>query len=324
MGELELRLKEPKLAVGYLEAAACEFADVGDTESLRRTAETAARIPKEASVDVSAIMRLLEQTLRRLVLIESLSDAPAFSGLDEAARRRIESSAVLEGHAQGDVILEEGALALKAYVIQSGILGVSLETPGGERRTVRCCFPGELVGESSVQAVGATCNATVFAQKPCTLWRFEGKDLKAASQDIPDLRARLDASRTIHRLDSFFSMNNATSTLDVRVRDRLLGCISSIRYVREGEVLEHGETLPSAVYLLLSGEVQALRSAAATTRVYGPDDFLCLRDTLHHLPLEGDITVSKSGRLIVFETDALFNLASSAPPEVIAVLERLE
>ncbi len=118
-------------------------------------------------------------------------------------------------------------------------------------------------------------------------------------------------------------MNNATSSLDVRVRDRLIGCIHSIRYAREGEVLEHSGAVPSAVYLLQSGEVQSDRPNAPPG-IYGPDEFVCLRDTLHHLPLEGDVTVSKSGRLIVFDPDALFNLASTAPPEVIAVLERLE
>ena len=217
----------------------------------------------------------------------------------------------------------EGAPATRAYVIQEGILGVSLETPGGEKRTVRCCFPGELVGESCVQGEGATCNATVFAQKSCKLWRFEGADLAAAAGEIQDLRARLDASRTIHRLDSFFSMNNATSTLDVRVRDRLIGCITAIRYVREGEVLERTGAVPSAVYLVLTGSLE-FRRPGAPPRGYGADAFACLRDTLHKLPLEGEIIVSQSGKLITFDPDALFHLAEAAPPEVIAVLERLE
>lgn len=323
MGELEIRLGEKKLGVAYLEAAACEFADVGDVESLRRTAETASRIPKEPNLNTDAIQRLMEQTLHRLVPIDTLADTPAFRGLDDSARHRMTSLAVLEQYDQGVVILAEGAPATRAYVIQSGILGVSLETPGGGKRTVRCCFPGELVGESCVQDGGPTCNATVFAQKPCTLWRFEGADLKAASSEIQDLRARLDASRTIHRLDSFFSMNNVTGTLDVRVRDRLIGCITAIRYVREGEVLEKSGSLPSAVYLVLTGAL-AIRRPGGASRIYHPDDFACLRDTMHKLPLESDVTVSQSGKLITFDAESLFNLALAAPPEVIAVLERLE
>lgn len=322
MGELEIRLGEMRLGAEYLEAAACEFADVGDVESLKKTADFALRISKNAGTDISPVTRLLDQTSARLGSASSPLDASAFSGLDEDAKRRLASLASLEHYAQGDIILEEGAPATRAYVIQSGILGVSLETPGGEKRTVRCCFPGELVGESCIQD-GATCNATVFAQKPCTLWRFDGEDLKAAASKIQVLRAGMDKGRTIHQLDSFFSMNNATSSLDVRVRDRLLGCITSIRYVGKGEILERKDDLPSAVYLVLSGALE-YRPPGAAARVYGPDSFACLRDTLHKLPLEGDVTVTQPGRLITFDTEALFNLALSAPPEVIAVLERLE
>ena len=324
MGELEVRLGEYGLGIEYLEAAACEFADQGDVESLRRTADVASRTAKtKPGLDAGEIQRLLEQTLQRLVPLEAVIDAPALSGLDEASRRRMADLAVEERFAAGETVLEEGAPAVRAYIIQSGILGISLETPGGERRTVRCCFPGELVGESCVQGEGATCNATVFAQKACTLWRFDGKDLTAAASEIQDLKARLDASRTIHRLDSFFSMNNATNTLDVRVRDRILGCISTIRYVREGEVLERQGELPGNVYLVLGGALEYRRPGGAV-RVYNPDDFAGLRDTLHKLPLEGDITVTHTGRVISFNPESLFNLALAAPPEVVAVLERLE
>jgi CRP-like cAMP-binding protein len=322
MGELEIRLGEMRLGAEYLEAAAREFADIGDVESLKKTAALAVRISKDAAWDASSVTRLLEQTAARLVPVESLLDASAFSGLDDSAKRRLAGLASSEHFAQGDIVLEEGAPATRAYVIQSGILGVSLETPDGEKRTVRCCFPGELVGESCIQD-GATCNATVFAQKPCVLWRIDGAELKAAASKIKNLRAGLDNGRTIHQLDSFFSMNNATSSLDVRVRDRLLGCITAIRHVRKGEILERKGELPSAVYLVLSGALE-YRPSGAAPRMYAPDSFACIRDTLHKLPLEGEMAVIRPGRLITFDPNALFDLALAAPPEVTAVLERLE
>ncbi len=323
MGELEFRLGETQLGIEYLEAAACEFADLGNLDMLKQTANIAQKYAADFPNNVSSIKRLLAQTLHKLVPINSLTEAPAFRGFDEKVRIYIETLAKEECFEAGTIILEEGAPALNAYVIKSGILGISLETPGGERRTVRCCFPGELVGESCIQAGGATCNATVFAKEPSVLWKFEGESLKIAALKIQDLRSRLEASRAIHRLDSFFSMNEITSTLDVRVRDRLIGCVNAIRYVREGEILERNQTVPSSVYLVLGGTIE-YRKEGMSPRIYKADDFVCLRDTLHKLPLEGDMVVTESGRVITFETESLFSFAAAAPAEVVAVLERLE
>jgi CRP-like cAMP-binding protein len=203
-------------------------------------------------------------------------------------------------------------------------LAVHLETPGGEGRVVRCCLPGELVGESSLlETERPTCNATITAREASQLWCFDGGALKDVLEEVPDLRARIEAKRTIHRLDSFFSMNEATNTLDVRVRDKLLGCISTIRYARAGEVLESEGALPSTVYLLVTGRIEYQRPKAAV-RIYGPDSFVCLKDTLHELPLSGDMVATEPCRLVTFDPDALRRLAVEAPPEVVAVLDRLE
>jgi CRP-like cAMP-binding protein len=134
---------------------------------------------------------------------------------------------------------------------------------------------------------------------------------------------RLEASRTIHRLDSFFSMNAATLTLDVRVRDRLIGCITAIRQVAPQTIIEQANTDPTGVYLVVRGQL-VKRLEGEKERTFGPDAFVCIRETLHKLPLEGDVVAETETQLVVFDTAALFELAMAAPPEVAAVLDRLE
>ena len=323
MGELEIRLDDPTLGLNYLEAAACEFADVGDIESLERSVMLTARVLGDDALKEHATSRLLSQTLTRLAPIADLSEASLFLDLSPDDMAQIRSDAERIPMEKNRVILKEGEPATQAFVIESGILGIDLETPGGASRTVRCCFPGELVGESCIEGGGATCNATVFTKQDCVLYRIQGLNLKELTRRIPMIKERLEASRTIHRLDSFFSMNEMTNTLDVRVRDRLIGCITAIRHMDSQTTIEKVDTQPRGVYLVARGTLTK-RMEGGGERVYGPDDFACLKETLHQLPMEGDLVATSPVQLVVFDPNALFELAMGAPPEVAAVLDRLE
>jgi len=324
MGELEFRLGNTGLGLDYLEAASREFADLADVDALTQIVSLASRVLSPEELEGHALKALLEQTMARRKPIATLGEVPAFQGLGKTEMDRLSEQGGVIRLAKGETLLREGDEAVWVFVVLSGALAVELETPGGDSRVVRCCLPGELVGESSVLEVAApTCNATVSAREAATLWRFRGEDLKGLMGKVSDLRARIEAKRTLHRLDSFFSMNEATGTLDGRVRDKLLGCISAIRHVRAGEVLERSGELPSAIYLLVTGQIEYQRPGQSP-RVYGPDQFVCIKDTLHELPLEGVVVATQPCRLVTFDPDQLRKLAAEAPLEVVAVLERLE
>jgi CRP-like cAMP-binding protein len=106
------------------------------------------------------------------------------------------------------------------------------------------------------------------------------------------------------------------------VRDRLLSCIAAIRQVKVGEILGKEGQVPSAVYLIIDGRVEYGRGDVSF-KIFGRDAFVGLSDTLHELPLEGDLIAVEACRLWVFDGQKLKKLAQDAPPEVIAVLERL-
>ena len=324
MGELELRLDETTLGLNYLEAAAREFADLADVQALEQTAALVASVLSQEALEQHPAELLLRQTRSRLTSLDGLSQVPAFAGLGSASLDELADAAELVHAETGDTLLEEGAPAISVYVIKSGLLAVSLETPGGSSRVVRCCFPGELVGESSVlEAEHPTCNATVSVRQAAELWHFEGKSLKPLLETAPDLKAGIEAKRTLHRLDSFFSMNRTTGTLDVRVRDKILECIETIRFARQGEILETRESIPGSVYLVVDGRLE-LQRPGLPPRLFTTDTFACLRDSLHELPLEGDLVATEPSRLVTFNPDTLRTLAREAPLEVVAVLERLD
>jgi CRP-like cAMP-binding protein len=324
MGELELKLGEIDLGGNYLEAAAREFADVADIASLEAIAEIAIQTIGPERYEASSIKRLLDRSRARIRPIGRLGDAPLFIGLTEEELFNLEGASVPIFVAAGQDLLREGDPATLAFVVKSGVLSVRLETPDGGSRIVRSCFPGDFIGESSVLgAPGSTCTATVRGELATALWRFEGEQLQSLVGEYPEIGARVESARTLHRLDSFLSMHEATAALDAAVRDQLLACIDGIARVRAGEILSPAEELPTAVYLVTEGRLE-YRHKGTAVRACGPDAFAGLRDTLHELPLEGDIVAAIDGMVVRFDPSRLRTIAANATPEVAAVLEKME
>jgi len=245
------------------------------------------------------------------------------AGLPEADLAALESLAEEVTASRGENLLVEGAPARYAFVVRSGHLSVRLETASGAPRIVRCTFPGDVLGESSVLGgLDATCTATVQAECITSLWRWEGAELRALCAKAPLIRARLDAARTRHRLDSFFSMHEDAPSLDARVRDRLLGCITSLKRAAAGEVLVVAGAPPPFVFLVIEGEVE-VRKPDQEPRRYRRDTFVGLHDALHELAFEGQALAATPCRRVVFDGVRLRKLAAEAPPAVADAIERL-
>lgn len=324
MGEIELLLGEADLGLNYLEAAAREFADQADVESLEAIAELTEHVVGPDAFEGSAISRLLDRARARLRPITRIGQAPLFGGLSEEELFNLEGASVPVFVGAGQDLLREGDPATLAFVVKSGVLSVRLESPGGGSRIVRSCFPGDFLGESSVLgAPGCTCTATVRGEAPTSLWRFEGDQLRALIGEYPEIGARIESARTLHRLDSFLSMHEATAALDTAVRDQLLGSINGIARLRAGEILSPAGDLPRAIYLVVEGRIDYVLKGEVV-RAYAPDTFAGLRDALHELPLEGDLVAGADGMVVRFDPVRLKSLAAAATPEVIAVLEKME
>jgi len=324
MGELELLLGELDLGVNYLEAAAREFADVADVDALDHVARLILQVVGDDRFESSIVKQLLDRARARMRPIARLDHAPLFIGMSDEELFQLSGASVQIAIAPGEDLLREGDPATMAFVVKEGVLSIRIETADGGSRVVRSCFPGDFVGESSVLGEpGATCTATVRGEIPAQLWRFEGRRLREIISEYPEVGMRIESARTLHQLDSFMSMHDATSALDVSVRDQLLGCINGISREPMGTVLEEAGDVPKAVYLVAEGRVE-YRLDGRPARQYEVDSFAALRDTLHELPLEGRFVAGTDCLLIRFDPERLKRIAADAPPEVVAVLEKLE
>ncbi|MCP4199504.1 MAG: cyclic nucleotide-binding domain-containing protein [Proteobacteria bacterium] len=323
MGELEIRMGEVQLGQDYLEAAAREFADRADLDTLSEVGELLVNTIGEEAFSTHPVHALLEVTRSRLLPVKKLAQVPAFAGLGDEEIFELVGAAEEATIHRGVTLLKEGTPAIQLFVVKSGVLSIHLETPQGGSRLVRCCFPGELVGESCVLGKeGETCSASVVTESKSVLWCFEGPRIKQLARDLPMIRTRIESTRALHRLDSFFSMHKATGSLDVRVRDRLIGCISGIHHAEPGEILGARGGMVPAVYLIAEGKIE-YRIPEVPPREFGADSFVGLGDAIHELPLEGDFVSVESCRIFCFDTQKLQKMAQDAPPEVLAVLERI-
>ncbi|HUT77921.1 MAG TPA: cyclic nucleotide-binding domain-containing protein [Polyangia bacterium] len=324
LGELELLLGELDLGVGYLEAAAREFHDVADLESLEHVAGLVAQVLGEERFGSSPIRGQLEIIRARLRPIDRIDQAPVFIGLGVEDLFALEGIGIEAIAPPGTEVLREGDPATFVFVVKRGVLSIRLATGANESRLVRTCFPGDLIGESSVLGGGgATCSATVLAESPCVLWQFTGAQIRELGAEYPRILGRIQSAATLHRLDSFLSTQKTTEVLDVSVRDRILGCINGVRRAAQEEVLSPSGDLPVGVYLIADGVVE-YRVAGQPPRTYEADTFFGLRDTLHELTLEGEFVAATPCLLVSFDADQLRSIAADATPEVIAVLDRLD
>ncbi len=323
MAELELLLGDVDVGLTFLEAAARELADRADVRALELVASRTRDVLGRERFAHHPTRQLLDATRLRLRPVPELTQAPLLAGLDQTVLAQVESAAELVGLTSGEVLIREEATPIWAFVIRSGVLSIWVEPFTGGPRFVRCCFPGELVGESSVLGrLDASATATVRVDASGEAWRFSGFQLRALAEANPELAARVEDTGLRHRLDSFFSVGDAKPALDVRVRDRLLSCLIGIRAVAADEVILAAGQVPEVACLVARGGAR-LRSEHST-RTAGPNAFVGLRNALHEVPLDGDWVATSPTHILAFDGARLRALAAAAPPEVAGVLEALE
>jgi CRP-like cAMP-binding protein len=324
MAELELLLGDVDVGLTYLEASAREFADRASIDALEFIADRTLQVLGAERFREHPMRRLLEATRARLRPVAALAQVPVFENLGPAVLALVEDSAETITAPRGTVLIKEEGTPVWAFVVSSGVVSIWIEPPAGGARFVRCCFPGEFIGETSVLGgMDASSTATVRVEQDAELWKFSGFQLRALVEELPQLRERIEATAMRHRLDSFFSTGGASAVLDVRVRDRLLSCFGGVRAVAAGETVFAMGSVPDVVYLVVEGGVE-YRSPGAGSRPASLSAFIGLRNALHGLAHEGDWVATEPSRLVAFDADKLRELATSAPADVTAVLEALE
>jgi CRP-like cAMP-binding protein len=326
MAEVETKLGEPKLARGYLEAAAREFADRFDLPALEIAAVFALNLEGRDAFAGSPIHALLERSRARLKPLESPFDARSLAGLGAAGRDALAQHVTLRTLAPEEMLVAEGEPSRNVFVVKSGLLGVWLEKPSGGSWMVRCCFPGWLLGESSVLGgPDARCTASLRAERVSEVWMLPAEAVRALVDKDPAFSQRIAETKQIHRIDSFFSMHETMGQLDVQVRDDVLSCIQGLESFDEETILLPAGAVPEVACLVARGAIALFEGDRRDTpvAVVEPDAFYGVRDAIHRIA-PSVTAIARPGTTVAFFDGAkLQKLCERSAEHVVAVLERL-
>lgn len=325
MAEVELALDEPATARGYLEAAAREFADRYDLDALEETALLAlARFGRE-EFGGSPIHKLLEESRSRLTPAASVYDSSAFAELGPEARAKLEASLTLRTLMPGEMLVQEGEPARNLFVVKSGLIGVWLEKPSGGSWLIRCCFPGWVLGESSVLGgEDPRCVASLRAERISEVWICPASVIVELMREEAVFGRRLAKTKQLHRLDSFFSMHETMGQLDVHARDELLSCLQRIETFEEDTQVLPGNRVPLLACLVARGSLALCEEGKSEpSAVIEADSFYGVRDAIHRVAPPFAAIARAGSTVAFFNGKRLQKLCERSPEHVVAVLERL-
>ncbi|MDB4933255.1 MAG: hypothetical protein JWP87_227 [Labilithrix sp.] len=330
MAAVEMKLGEAMLARGYLEASAREFADRFDLDSLEKAAVLALELIGREAFAGSPVHTLLEQSRTRLKPFFSIFDTRSFSELPEDLREKLAPDIHLRTLAPGDTLVSEGDPSRNVFVVKSGLVGVWLEKPSGGQWLVRCCFPGWLLGESSVLGskdarTPPKCMASLRAERVSEVWTIAAPAVRAIMEQDLAFGQRIAETKQIHRIDSFFSMHETMGQLDVQVRDEMLSCIQRLETFDEQTLLLPANEIPSVACLVARGSIALVQNGneAEPVGVIEADSFYGVRDTIHRIAPSVAAIARPGTTVAFFEAARLQKLCERSPEHVVAVLERL-
>jgi CRP-like cAMP-binding protein len=326
MAQVEHKLGETSLARGYLEASAREFADRFDMPALDKAAALALELEGRDSFSGSPIHTLLEQSRARLKPIDAGFSARSFKGLNPEVREKLNEHIELRTLAPGDTLVSEGDPSRNVFVVKSGLIGVWLEKPSGGQWLVRCCFPGWLLGESSVlgDPNTAKCTASLRAERVSEVWIVPAEHMRSAMLLDQQFGRRIGITKQMHRIDSFFSMHETMGQLDVQVRDEMLSCIQRLETFETETVLLEANEVPDVALLVARGSL-ALYEGEKEDPIASipPDCFYGVRDAIHRIAPSVSAVARAGTTVAFFDAKRLQKLCERSPEQVAAVLERL-
>ncbi len=326
MADVESKLGEKNLARGYLEAAAREFADRFDLDALEKAAALEMELQGKDAFVGSPVHVLLEQSRARLKPVGEWHEARSFAGLSDDLRAKLAKHIELRTLAPGDTLVSEGDPSTHIFVVKSGLVGVWLEKPSGGSWMVRCCFPGWLLGESSVlQGEGARCTASLRAQRVSEVWVLPANIVREVMDEDLAFGIRIAETKQIHRVDSFFSMHETMGQLDVQVRDEMLSCIQRFETFDSETILLPANEPPSVACLVARGSIALFEDSKPDKPVgtIEPDAFYGVRDAIHQIAPSVTAIARPGTTVAFFDAARLQKFCERSPEHVVAVLERL-
>jgi ATP-binding cassette subfamily B protein len=140
----------------------------------------------DSTQDSGAASLLGDVTIEQLIAKSSL-----FSNLDDAGRRRLLESGVIENYMPGQVIMTEGEPGDSFFFIKTGAVEVSTQKNGGKLKLADLAA-GDFFGEVSVITAQPR-TATVTAVSPVVAVKFQRRKISRVLMDYPEVTKILNA-----------------------------------------------------------------------------------------------------------------------------------
>ena len=150
-----------------------------------------------------------------------LDSSPIFSTLRQEEKDTFSQNMTLQTFRAGETILEAGEVSDHLYIIESGVVSVTLMRHGAPFESGRM-GPGEVIGEAGILA-DSSVPAQFTAKTFCGLYRIEKSYLK------PCLDARHDISDAMKTLLDYRLLKAKTLTQDLPVAQAKKGFLQWLR-----------------------------------------------------------------------------------------------
>lgn len=194
-----------------------------------------------------------------------LSGVPAFANIPREAVMGIAKLAREDRFDTGKVVIAEGEVGTRVFLIMSGRAEASCKTAQGTA-VLATLNPGFLFGEIAVVVPNTPRTATVKALTPLTVISFSSEDLDKFSTEFPAMRQALEASAKRILLQNFLQRLSPFSTLPLDRINSLIKHIKPIAVAANTPIIKQGER-GHYCYLLKSGSVDVSLKAGDTERM---------------------------------------------------------
>ena len=199
-------------------------------------------------------------------VINALSGAPYFAGLDPALIEMITGQTRREHYDAGEVVFLEGEQDVALYIVHSGWLKAVKMSSDGREQVLHFIGPGEVFNAIGVFVESAN-PATVIALEPAAVWVIQQQDILNLIDEHPEL-GRVIIRRLAERVQQLIRMVEDLSlrTIESRLARYLIEQSTTEqmqrpRWATQAELANRLGTVPDVLH-------RALRSLSKDGLIY--------------------------------------------------------
>ncbi len=203
--------------------------------------------------------------LTRYLAEERLKPVPFFFELDYEGLAEAANKLTLERYTRGSFLFHRGGWARAVFILETGEINLVLSDPGKPIETIPL-LPGAIVGEIAL-LTGKPYTFTAEVEADATVWALGRDDFESLCDRYPSIRLILSRSMAMapRSYDTSAALEHLREIpLFAELPESALKAVTQrmiLRHVPAGELV-YGEGSPGeAMYVVDSGEVEAVASA---------------------------------------------------------------